>query len=50
MNGTKWVALIAVVLMIASMAMYVLSDDEAIEPGVSAGANAPQPAMADGAM
>jgi len=50
MNGTKWIAMIAVALMLASMAIYVVTDDESIQPGVSATPGAPQAAMAEDAM
>jgi len=45
MNVTKWVMIVAVILMLASMGMYVLTDDESIQPGGS-GVELSQPVVA----
>lgn len=36
-SGTSWLVWVAVALMLGAMLMYVLSDDESIQPGGSAG-------------
>ena len=44
---TKWISVVALILMFAAMLMYVLSDDESLPPVATPDENVEQPADGD---